>query len=837
MEQDTSESTIELFKKEYNLKKNELFKFSIEFNKDCNNNDDECTGNNIPDSLNNKDFLRNLYVKYIRNIKNINNKNFSKFKIIDNGQNIEQRCIYLKYWIYDIMSKNVSQEKDISKFFDAFNSEKNLKFSDSNCPYKLYKMDLNKTKYMRKMYAYYMLFDIYKRINIKDSSDKKCIYCYYLNQFIDMYHKEKERCNIHNSENDCNEFNNYIKNKVDEFVVTQIKENCKNSNNISGLYPIKERKKNKDSMEINGKYAIFQFLQSFENTANEQSESVSIEILSSVCQNIECEHADCMKDFKSKCEHFIKMILRIPMYNNSDNNKLQDNYKKYLNYWIHDKLRVSKITEIDRRKFYTHFNESCSNFNELKTLNFQISDIKDDEYKKMNILYLLYYNYNKLQEEKTKELSDEDMKPLDYANICFNQFLEGVKMCKSEDDEKFHDALNEFRSFYKNVMYRKELYKIKEFKSLPELQSFSDLKKNNFQESTDSPCKNIKNNVLINTPRNQNEYDILLKGTTEGDIYKIFSEKAVDENICAEHCKNLISIYNSNEKIKALCATLATNLKNLSTITGVGNNYNDKCSNLKYWTYDQIFDIFSTGNNYKNNSLINEINQVIFRVNKELEEDKKCTFYVDAGYKDWVKERDLHYYFLNFDSLNTVKDVETENPKPCDYLKYINRLYKEHIKGCCTRYIKPDDYMENKCPSYFNCDKNYYPIDLMTKFKCENIDHKESVKDIFDSITVDLNVIRYSIFMNSFNQIINITNDPFYLFVLAVFGLLGFLFIFFIFYKFTPIGSGNRRRTSRRNMDMMETSNYPRQELTSYNKKNANANLKRKRAQIAYQVT
>ncbi|GAB69758.1 CYIR protein [Plasmodium cynomolgi strain B] len=399
----------------------------------------------------------------------------------------------------------------------------------------------------------------------------------------------------------------------------------------------------------------------------------------------------------------------------------------------------------------------------------------------MNILYNLYYNCNKFKVENTKKLLSAEMELSGNAKICFNKFKEGVNMCKNEYDKEFCNELNEFLLFYSIAMYRKRLYKKIELKSLPELQSFNDLYKENPQISTNTPCKNINNNVLINTPRRKNEYDIILKRSTEDDMYKKLSESAVDVTICAEHCKNLISIENNNEKIKALCGKLATNLRKLNTVTIVRDNHKDKCSNLKYWTYDQIFDIFSTKKNYTNNSsIINEINQVIFRVNEELDVDEKCVFYVDVSDKDWDKERDLHYYFLNFDRLSTVKDNDAEHKKYCEYLKYICDIYMENVKKCCARYVRPSEHMQNKCLYYFNCDKKYYPLELMTKLKCENIEYKESVKDIFDSITIDLNVVRYSILMNSFKQIINITDDPFYLFVLSVFGILGFFLYFYL---------------------------------------------------------
>ncbi|KMZ91857.1 Plasmodium vivax Vir protein, putative [Plasmodium vivax] len=248
----------ELFKKAYNLKKNELFKFYIEFNKNCNNNDEECKGIEIPDSLKTNNYLSKLYLKYIRNIKNIKTENFSKFKSINQGNNIEQRCIYLKYWIYDIISNNVTEDKYISTFLDSCNSEKNLIFSDNNCPCEFYNMNLNDIKYMRKLYAYYMLFDIYKKNNISGDFDKNGIYCYYLNKFMDIYEKKKESCIADVNNNCCKEFNKYIKENVNDTTLSSINNYCK-GDKINKLFNAKSENLNQSDYRKASEKVYFNF--------------------------------------------------------------------------------------------------------------------------------------------------------------------------------------------------------------------------------------------------------------------------------------------------------------------------------------------------------------------------------------------------------------------------------------------------------------------------------------------------------------------------------------------------------------------------------------------------
>ncbi|CAG9474081.1 unnamed protein product [Plasmodium vivax] len=799
-------------KGDYNKKKNLLTKIYIAFNKNCDVNDGEFQCDDNAKLLENNYDLNMLYKKFIRNIKNLSNSRISYFNILDKEKNVDFLCIYLKHWIYNqLINANINKDY-IPVFFSTWNSQKDRIFSGNNIPCQFYDLKVDEIKEIRKLYDYYMLYHTFEESKIINAKNYKNAYCFYLNVFKKIYNNNKTSCAQYVSENYCKEFEEYIKEKVNEDTLSSIDKYCEGEDvnkliNAQSVVPNQS-----DYCEASKKYGIFQVLDQYHDDEKKLIKAADDNNYKNIC-DIECDSEKCTNGVKAICEKFAQKFLGLSKPN-STKEIFHTDYAKILNYLFIQELRVTQ-PECNNKEYYEKIKEKCSSDIKLKQLENHISYMEDEEYNKLNILYELYDNLRKIDIQATESSRNQNSSSPEYDEKIVNIYQKGITLYEAIKEKDFYYALKEFSVLYKQYIYMDILSGNKKLKELPYFQAIENSKESDIQN------------------------EIPLIKSTISDIYNNFSKHTSDKTVCAKYCNEIIFLdKNNNEKIKAFCAKLATNLKQLDSINNVGNNHNDKCSNLKYWTYDQIFDIFRTENSYTNKSLIiNKINQVIFRVNEELDLDKKCIFYVDTGYKDWVKERDLHFYFLNFDSLSDVEHVDDGNKMYCNYLNYIYNLHKENVKKCCARHIIPTEYMENKCQSYFNCDKKYYPIELMNIFKCENIDHKESVKDIFDSITVDLNVIRYSVFMNSFNQIINITNDPFYLFVLAVFGLLGFFFIFFIFYKFAPIGSSNRKRISRRNMDMRETSNYPRQESISYNKKSTNANPQRKRVQIAYQVT
>ncbi|KMZ79017.1 hypothetical protein PVIIG_00409 [Plasmodium vivax India VII] len=749
-------------KGDYNKKKNLLTKFYLAFNKNCDANDHEfqCDGDakKLGDNL---DFVM-LYKKFIRNIKNISNDSIRYLNILDNENNLDLRCIYLKYWIYNELEKVYIEKEKIPSFFTTWNSQKRDIFPGKTIPCDFDDLKLEEIKEIRKLYDYYMLYDTFKKSEFINAKYYKTAYCYYLNQFKDIYNNNETSCATYVSKNYCNEFNKYIKKNVKDPKFSSIDEYC-NGENFKELFDVQRVDRNQsDYSEARDKYGFFQVLDQYHKDEENLIKTAEIENYNNIC-DIKCSYDNFTIDFKEICEKFGKKHLSLPKPN-SAGKKIPTRYAKILNYLFNQELRNGQRKH-NNEESYEKIKKNCSSDNKLNVLEGHLPYIEEKEYEKLNILYQLYDNFRNIDIQPTENSRTEEGNSPKYDEKCVEKYKEGIELYKKEKDKDFYYALKEFSILYEQYIYVKNLSRTNKLKRLPYFKGLDDPK----EES------NVQQEI----------YSI---NSTISDIYNNFSKHTSDKNLCAKYCHEIISPdKNNNDGIKSLCVKLVTNLKQLDGITGVKDNHNDRCSNLKYWTYDQIMNIFSTtGSDYENSSIINEINKVITRVNDELNVNKNCYFYVDGNFDQWNKEKALHDYFADFVNLNnTAPGDVNKNSNYCRYFKYIYDLYNEHIKKCCSRYIIPNEYMENKCPSFFKCDKKYYPIDLMSKLKCKNIDHKESVEDIFNSITVDLNVIKYSIFMNSFNQIINITNDPFYLFVLAVFGLLGFFFIFFIFYKVT----------------------------------------------------
>ncbi|KMZ89716.1 hypothetical protein PVMG_04546 [Plasmodium vivax Mauritania I] len=218
-------------------------------------------------------------------------------------------------------------------------------------------------------------------------------------------------------------------------------------------------------------------------------------------------------------------------------------------------------------------------------------------------------------------------------------------------------------------------------------------------------------------------------------------------------------------------------------MTNVGHNQEDRCSNLTYWTYDILMNTFNTNKNDNiDNNIISELNNAIFRVNQELKKDKNCTYYIDGTFSEWTEEKYLHDYFENYSTfIQNISDKEKKEIY-CQYIDYISKLYKKYMKLCCTCYSRPEYVCVEHCPKFFKCNKQYFPIDLLHKLECNDNVSLKKEKENFESLIVDLEVIRKSQLM-AMNFYKILTQDSFYRFIFSTFLLLGIFLIFFLFYK------------------------------------------------------
>ncbi|KMZ99296.1 hypothetical protein PVNG_02179 [Plasmodium vivax North Korean] len=244
----------------------------------------------------------------------------------------------------------------------------------------------------------------------------------------------------------------------------------------------------------------------------------------------------------------------------------------------------------------------------------------------------------------------------------------------------------------------------------------------------------------------------------------------------------------------------------------------------------------SNRSHYLEKNVSIEVNNIILRVNKELKKNENCIFYVDGSFLDWNEEKDLHDYFEHYNDLSKLTADKINNEMYCQYINNISNLYKKYMYKCCTCYSRPEYVCEEHCPKFFKCNRKYFPIDLLDQLKCKDNASLQKEKEDFESLIIDLDVIRKSqlVAMNFYKIL---TQDYFYRFVFSTFLLHGIFFIFFFFYKFTPIGFKLNKKRSKKKQNNYHNNAGNRKELIEYEKKTVNGNSNKKRLRIAYHST
>ncbi|SCO72984.1 VIR protein [Plasmodium vivax] len=551
------------------------------------------------------------------------------------------------------------------------------------------------------------------------------------------------------------------------------------------------------------------------------------------CQDFNSSVVECNDNIKNIFENIIKLFCTIP--ENSKNNKIRANYIKFLNFWFNRKLREIIKDKNHRSSIYKHFNSFCSKINDLNELNDKIKEIDEEQYNKWSVLYDLYDNYNKIMNECINKSNDLQKKCTHYSQKVVDLFKEGIDICnkKNDDDDEFNKSLKEFSILYNkfkdDINFQK---KIKE-PELKELVFLTDSEKKKIS-NVEEICKTLSDTDTMRSVNINSEYRVILENTPAHNIYKKFYEEKIDESKCAKYCGTFISNNINNTEARTICAKVVTNLEKLPVIENIGYTHEDRCSNLTYWTYDILMNTYNTNKNVIiENNIISELNNAIFRVNQELKKDKNCTYYIDGIFSEWNEEKNLHDYFENYSTF--IQNISNKAKKEtyCQYIDYISNLYKKYMKICCTCYSRPEYVCEEHCPKFFKCNRKFFTIDLLNKLECKDNESLQKEKENFESLFIDLDVIRKSqlVAMNFYKIL---TQDYFYRFVFSTFILLGIFFIFFIFYKFTPNGFKLNKNRSKKKQNNYHNNGGNRKELLEYEKKTINGNANKKRLRIAY---
>nr|QOQ34047.1 variant interspersed repeats 21 [Plasmodium vivax] len=223
-----SEDVIEyekLIDKDSILSKNDLFNFYKKFNSDCEkfNHEVFCKNDLYNDVA--KENVKDILRKLMRNVNKLSEDNSEDYNNIDKGNYINKRCIYLKYWLYDIILANKFDESNISSLFDEWSHNKD-KVTSNNLKCEIYKLSLSEIKDIKKLYDYFVFFDGYKFVkHIINEKIYNNRYLDYIKGAIDVYEKTEIECSKNeNTREYCSEFDEYIKRFIDKSVLYSLAE-------------------------------------------------------------------------------------------------------------------------------------------------------------------------------------------------------------------------------------------------------------------------------------------------------------------------------------------------------------------------------------------------------------------------------------------------------------------------------------------------------------------------------------------------------------------------------------------------------------------------------------
>ncbi|KNA02168.1 hypothetical protein PVNG_05509 [Plasmodium vivax North Korean] len=189
--------------------------------------------------------------------------------------------------------------------------------------------------------------------------------------------------------------------------------------------------------------------------------------------------------WKNICEQFIKLCKQLPRIKNSNEN--EPNYMKdwnFLSYWLNSKLRENKLNRtICPNDFYKgmedHCSETLSRFVSSTNL---IYNINEEDLSRMEVLYILHDNYNKLDTILKDSTSPQPESLLTPSSTCSYNYSIARYMCYGENN-KFCQILEKFKREYE------ELFNTAKTKG--------DQYANNFKKLTDYDNSNIISTTLI----------------------------------------------------------------------------------------------------------------------------------------------------------------------------------------------------------------------------------------------------------------------------------------------------------------------------------------------------
>ncbi|SBT72710.1 Plasmodium variant antigen protein Cir/Yir/Bir/Plasmodium vivax Vir protein, putative [Plasmodium ovale] len=220
--------------------------------------------------------------------------------------------------------------------------------------------------------------------------------------------------------------------------------------------------------ESKGKYEFFEHIDEYINyeSLSEQNgirNSSDVNCIFRDYDNVKNNHM-----LSGMCQKFINLV-NFLFKEETRFNYNKDHIIDYLNYWFNYKLNEIDDDNICKKDFFQALRfQNLLNSN-LPKLRSGIYDIEAEEFQRMNTLYNLYDNFNKLN-KKIKENNPKEEEYMTYAKNCIKEYQKFNESCTG-DGEKFCKILSNFKIKYEAIDLCKYTFEEKMRKKLPSLES------------------------------------------------------------------------------------------------------------------------------------------------------------------------------------------------------------------------------------------------------------------------------------------------------------------------------------------------------------------------------
>ncbi|KMZ77286.1 hypothetical protein PVIIG_05331 [Plasmodium vivax India VII] len=407
------------------LKNSELHKFYSEFNEDCNTNVDDlyCTIQISPEAIGPS--AKKLCNVFFCNLKQLLGRDKDYFIKKDESCNINNICIYLKFWFYDQVIKEKLTANDVKSIINHWGSQKDIFLSEYKCPCEFYEMELSEIKEIKQLYDYFVFYDVYKKFSIINNKIYNSSYCKYLKKAIDLYNRKVAQCKK-NETSLCKEFNNYIKRSINADYLLAFNGECKNEKLSKSRYRSNETLVTVDS-------SLFSLLEEdeilndkklikFYNLLNKEYDYFDNSLF---CDIVRINNTPIKRDVYKNCNK-LKSILDnwelILEYLGKETNK--DKYCEYLNYWLHAKITGNSYSKRIVTLLYTTWNwikeSKPGNSNSICShKNFNVSE---KDFKNMKDLYEFMEYYDDIKKKLKKDDVTKNNKYCDYIKSRFSLY-------------------------------------------------------------------------------------------------------------------------------------------------------------------------------------------------------------------------------------------------------------------------------------------------------------------------------------------------------------------------------------------------------------------------------